>query len=201
MLVQSQYASREIDAVDEGVSLFYPLDYSLHSTYIQLMKAAKRQAVVVLDKIAYFIYDYCKLTTPAPDRVTFRQIWGGNEKIRLDFANFASPHLFALFGLARDVSKMGDWKTIYDHRDALTHRFLVIHDFQGVEQTNTDIPRATLHDFLNQTILAFKIARAAITYLILFVEDQEHLAGQKNTGRTAPVFATPVDGISRYRPK
>lgn len=201
MLVQSQYASQEIDAVDEGVSLFYPLDYSLYSTYIQLLKAAKRQAIAVLDKIAYFIYDYCKLTTPAPDRVTFRQIWGGNDKIRSDLANFASPHLFALFGLAQDVSKKGDWHTIYDHRDALTHRFLVIHDFQRADQTNADIPRINLDEFLNNTISAFKIARAAITYLILFVEHQEHIEIRKNNERAAPVFATPVDGVFRYRPK
>ena len=201
MLVQSQFVSHEIDAVDVGVSLFCPLDYSLHGSYLQLLKAAKRQAIVVLDKIAYFIYDYCNLTTPKSDRVTFRQIFGGNDKIRKDFGNYSSPHLFALFGLAQDVSKKGDWHTIYEHRDELTHRFLVVHEFQRSDQPNADIPRINLDEFLNNTILAFKIARAAITYLILFVEHQEHIAGRKNPGITAPIFATPLDNIFRYRPK
>jgi hypothetical protein len=136
LLVQSQYRAEYIDVVDEGVSLFYPLDYSVQSAYVQLLKAAKKQAIAVLDKVAYFIYDYCNLKTPASDRVTFRQLWGGNNKIRKDLQPFASPHLFALFGLAEDVSKRGDWKLIYEHRDALTHRFLVMHEFQLPNQPN-----------------------------------------------------------------
>src|SRR5574341_94341 len=104
-LAQSQYRLADIDVVDEGVSVFNPLDYSLYSTYIQLLKAANKQAVAVLDKIAYFIYDYCKLTTPAPDRVTLRQIWGGNDRLRGDLNGFANPYLFAVFTLSQDVSK------------------------------------------------------------------------------------------------
>lgn len=200
MLVQSQYESDEIDAIDEGVSLFYPLDYSLHSSYVQLLKTAMRLGIAVLDKVAYFIYDYCKLNTPQPERIDFRNIWG-NDKMRGDLAKFASPHLFALFGLANDVSKKRDWSTIYDHRHALTHRFLVVHDFQRFDQNNDDIPRVNLDEFLNDVIRTFKIARAAITYLILFVEYQEHVESQKNNGITPKIYATPVDSVFRYRPR
>jgi|GEM_PF-3371443 len=204
-LVQSQYQTTEIDVVDVGVSVFYPLDYSLYSTYTQLLKAANKQAIDVLDKIACFIYDYCKLSTPGLDKVSFRNIWGGNQKMRGDLAAFASPHLFALFSLAQDISErkawQGDWSHLYRHRNALTHRFLVLHEMQLTNQTNEDIPRAQVDKFLDDTILAFKIARAALVYLILFVEHRERVEGSKSEGLAMPVLGTPVEGVLRYRPR
>jgi hypothetical protein len=203
-LAQSQYQSPDVDAVDKGVSVFYPLDYSLYSTYIQLLKAANKQAIDVLDKIACFIHDYCKLRTPSPDRVNFRNIWGNNHKVKHDLRPFASPHLFALFNLAQDVSErktwQGDWVYLYRHRNALTHRFLIIHEMQLADQTNKDIPRVKEHEFLTDTIFAFKVARAALVYLILFVEHRERIEGNKAEGLTLPVVGTPVKGVLRHRP-
>lgn len=198
MLAQSQYRSQEIDAIDKGVDLFYPLDHSLHGSYIQLLKAAKRQAISIFDKIAYFIYDYAGLNTPKSDRVTFRQIWGGNDKMRDDLRALESVHLFALFSLSKDVSKTGDWGVIYDHRDALTHRFLVIRQFPKL--TSSDIPETIFDQFLHNTILSFKITRAAIIYLILFIEHQEQLSHGKNHQKTVPFPATPMQDAFRYRP-
>lgn len=199
-LVQSQFDSADIDAVDAGVSLFYPLDYSLQSTYIQLLKAANKQAIAVLDKVAFFIYDYCKLQTPSIDQVSFVNLWGGNEKMRNDLRAFSNPYLFALFTLSRDLSKSGDWNTVYEQRNALTHRFLVLHDMQLSSQPNQDIPRASLDSFLADTISALRIARAAIMYLVLFVEHQEKTESSKSQGLTMPVWGTPMDGIFRHRP-
>jgi tetratricopeptide (TPR) repeat protein len=204
-LVESQYQSPDIDAVDKGVSVFYPLDYSLYSTYIQLLKAANKQAIDVLDKIACFIHDYCKLRTPKPDRVSFRNIWGNSHTVTDDLIPFASPHLFALYNLAQDVSErkdwQGDWVHLYRYRNALTHRFLIIHEMQLDDQTNKDIPRVKEGEFLRDTILAFKIARAALVYLILFVEHIERVGGTKVEGPTLPVVGTPVEGVLRHRPQ
>lgn len=203
-LVQSQYQTTEIDVVDEGVSVFYPLDYSLYSTYIQLLKAANKQAIDILDKIACFIYDYCRLRTPKLDKVSFRNIWGDNQKMTRDLTAFTSPHLFALFNLAQDVSQrknwQGDWSHLYRYRNALTHRFLVIHEMQLTDQTNADIPRAQVDRFLEDTIVAFKVARAALMYLILFVEHRERIERSKSKGLAMPVWGTPVEGVLRYRP-
>lgn len=199
-LAQSQFETDDLSSVDEGVSLFYPLDYSLQSVYIQMLKAANVQAIAVLDKIAFFIYDYCNLKTPPPNQVSFSNIWGGNEKIRHDLNDFASPPLFALFALARDLSRQGDWYSIYEYRNALTHRFLVLHDMQISRQTNADIPRAQLDTFINNTIMTLKIARSAVMYLILFVEHQENATRSDKNGITMPIFGTPIEGIFRHRP-
>jgi hypothetical protein len=78
-------------------------------------------------------------------------------------------------------------------------RFLVLHDFESGDQPNSDIPRAREAVFLNDTVLAMKIARAAIIYLILFVEYEK----RKNTpeGLTAPIFPVPLDDGFRHKPK
>ncbi|NJL54426.1 hypothetical protein HC928_03970 [bacterium] len=157
-LVQSQFSIPELDVVDEGVLLVYPLDYSLHSVYIQLLKASLKQAISVLDKVAYFLYDYCKMKTPASDKVSFLQIWGGGDRLPKQLRSFENPYLLALFYLARDVAKSGEWNFIYQHRNALTHRFLVLHDMDlGQQQANSDIPRAQEDNFTNQVIFATKL--------------------------------------------
>jgi tetratricopeptide (TPR) repeat protein len=200
-LAQSQYRLDELDVVDKGVVLVYPLDYSLHSIYIQLLKASIKQAISVLDKIAYFIYDYCKLTSPASDRVAFRQLWGGGTKLRKDLNKLKNPYLHALFSLSHDVAKNGDWSAIYEHRDALTHRFLVIHDlWLGDAQPNADIPRDKEGRFLNRAILATKIACAAYMYLILFVALEEEKLASSSTGIMLPMLMTEVDDIFRHHP-
>ncbi len=200
-LVQSQYASAEIDAVDEGVTLIYPLDYSLNSSYIQLLKAARKQAIDVLDKVAFFIYDYSGIQRKGLsfDTVSFLKLF--EEKGSLtDFGDFYNWSLFALMTLAHDCSKNGDWNIFYQHRHALTHRFLILHDIAVPPSTN-DLPRVWEPDFLNQTTLAFQVAKAAVMYLILFVERHENKRRSQSTGLSMPMNATPVEGVFRHRPQ
>ena len=102
-LVQSQFKSDVIDAVDMGVTLVQPeFGFPVYfGTNIQLLQSALKQAVSVLDKVAYFLYDYCKLKTK-PDQVSFLKIWGdfGQHKVPKGFENYTCSHLFALFTLA-----------------------------------------------------------------------------------------------------
>ena len=151
-LVQSQIPSEIIDSIDEGVTLFYTLDYALYSSYVQLVKMALKQTIMVLDKIAFFIYDYCRLSKPSPTRVTFTGLWLklDDGKIRDDLGEFKNPYLFALFTLARDLSKNGDWNYLQQFRNAITHRFLVIHSEDFIGDYNPDIPRHDIDDFINK---------------------------------------------------
>ena len=75
-LFQSQYQSAIIDAVDEGIGYFRTYDCARYGIYVQLLKSALMQAIAVLDKVAYFIYDYCGMSKPDPDKVSFRTILG-----------------------------------------------------------------------------------------------------------------------------
>ncbi len=199
-LVQSQQQSANLDIVDEGVSLFYPFDYSLHSVYVQLLKAAMKQAISVLDKVAYFIYDYCKMSSIKPKQVSFKKLFEDSSSLSKELSAFHSQYLFAMFSLCRDVSKGGPWSSIYDDRDALTHRFLVLHNIKLTAQPNPDIPRELESSFLEKVILATKIAKFAVMYLIMFVATEENktLANFKGNFMTMP--AVPLDKSFRHRP-
>ncbi len=207
-LVQSQYASEVIDAVDEGVLLFYPLDYSLYSTYIELLKAALRQAVSVLEKVAYFIYAYCELKTPRLSDVGFKSeaLWlkkdnAAKDTLRAELAQRQNPFLLALFGIFRDVSKGGEWAYIYEHRHALTHRFVAIHDTVITQPQDVHIERVSEGEFLKRAIKAMQVARAAVMYLILFVDEEEQGAVSGSGGIEPTIYGTPVDGVFRHRPR
>jgi hypothetical protein len=199
-LVQSQRQSADLDVVDEGIALVYPLDFSLHSVYVQLLKAAMKQAIAVLDKVAFFVYDYCGLTTPPADRITFRQLFGGNPTMRKELAAVQNPYMFALFNLSREVSKNGAWGGIYEYRDALTHRFLVLHNVEPKSLPNNDIPREKEDTFTNRVIRATKIARAAVIYLILFVALEEERLSDKHSGIMPKIYGTPLDKGFRHKP-
>ena len=199
-LVQSQYRSETVEAIDEGVALYYPLDYSLDSAYIQFLKASIRYALGVLDKIANFVRDYCKVNLKDKD-VYFTNLWSMNKSpllMRQELASKRNVFLWGLFDLALDLRKGGYYLSIVEQRHALTHRFVVVHDMLLSDQTNKDIPRIRLSDFRGQCILATQIARSAVIYLILMVDVQERV---EDAGRPSlPIVGTPIDDRLRWRP-
>ncbi|MCL4506482.1 MAG: LA2681 family HEPN domain-containing protein [Chloroflexi bacterium] len=200
-LVQSQYRADAIDTVDWDVALYYPLDYSLHSAYIELMKSSLRLAVDVLDKVAFFVWDYCGITTINKLKVNFRTLWAAQASLttlRPELANRDNAYLIALLDLSLDVRDDGYYGDIYKRRNALTHRFLVVHDMVLDRQTNPDIPRLHLHEFLRECIQALQIARAAVIYLILLVDTEERKLG--NEHRFGVIRGTPVDDAFRWTP-
>ena len=172
-LFQSQYQSSNIDAVKEGVGYFRTFDGALYDIYVQLLKSALKQAVTVLDKVAYFIYAYCEMTKPEPDVVSFRTIWGdvNGGKLQKAFKGYENKYLFALFTLARDLCKGGDWESLISDRNIVTHRFMILHESQIDDQTSGNIPHKSIEDFRSDTLFALKTARAATMYLMLFVDE------------------------------
>ena len=170
LLVQSLYESPIIDAVDDGVTLYPSFDFAMNGTYVQLLKSALKQAIAVLDKVAYFLYDFCNLTKPPPHQVTFLKIWGdlGNGKLQKAFNDFKSPYLFALFTLARELYKNGDWNAIIEDRNVISHRYIILNMLEADDLANQEIPFKHIDDFLGNAIFALKIARAAVMYLIQF---------------------------------
>ena len=75
LLVQSQYKSSFAEIIDYDVEYYYPQDYSIYSSYIEMMKISYRIALDTLDKIAYFIKDYCELNDIKPHLVDFKNIF------------------------------------------------------------------------------------------------------------------------------
>lgn len=181
-LFQSQYRSNIMDAVDDGVGYFRTYDGAQYGIYVQLLKSALKQAVDVLDKVAYFIYDYCRLSKPTPDKVSFRTIWGdvNSGKLKKAFAEYENEYLFALFTLARDLSKAGDWEWLMESRGIVTHRFMILHESSMDGKAYGEIPHRSIEDFRSDTLFALKMARAAMMYLILFVDEHGRLWSRAN---------------------
>ena len=63
LLVQSQYKTKYAEVIDQDVDYYYPLDYSIYSSYEEMLKISYRLAVDTLDKIAFFVKDYCGISS------------------------------------------------------------------------------------------------------------------------------------------
>ncbi len=178
-LFQSQSLSSAIDAVAVGVEFYKTYDHANYSAYMQLLKAALKQAVAVLDKVAFFLFDYCNLEANPSYKVkenvvSFLRLWENGLTsgiLPCAFMGYENSHLFALFTLARDLYSQGDWKSVMENRHKVTHRFLILHDEQADFQPNADIPRKPIAEFRANALHATQIARAATMYLVQFVEE------------------------------
>ena len=201
LLVQSQFRSPVYEAIDNEVTLYYPLDYSANGSYIQLLKSAYKLAIDVLDKIAFFIKDYFNVISIKEVDVNFRKIFTSDPtafELRPELVEKKNPYLFGLFDLSIDLRKGGDYEGIYLTRNLLTHRFLVIQLF--AIETNSKIPTIDVDKFIKDCISVMKLARAALLYLILMVDYQE----KKERDYSKPYFTIPsdiVDDIFRWKPR
>lgn len=175
-LIQSQYHSTVVDTIDEDVILFDTLDYSIHNAYSQFLKLSLKSTIDTFDKIAQFLCDYCAVEDKTPKNIQFRNIWTQNQSqnlIRPEFASRKNPQLMALFDLSLDFRKNGYYQDIYEQRNAITHRFLIVHEM-GTFNGHTDLTtRISKDDLFRSSIIALQLLRAAVMYLILFVDSEE----------------------------
>jgi len=202
LLVQSQYRANHADVIDQDVDYYYPADYSINSSYGEMLKISYRLAVDTFDKIGFFVKDYCKIKSLAINEVNFRNAFSPKNQpneLRSELKHIKNKFVFGLMDLASDMKNEGYYSFIYDRRNALTHRFLSIHN-ESVKKmvVNKDIPRIQLHDFINETIHTLQILKSAIIYLILFVAVEEKK--DVNEGIALPVFSTKVEGVLQWKP-
>lgn len=202
LLVQSQYQTNHADVIDKEVDYYYPLDYSLYSSYVEMLKVSYRLAVDTLDKIAFFVKDYCGLKTLSTRDTNFRNVFSTSKhplELRSELNQKKNNYLFGLLDLALDLKKGGDYSFVYERRNALTHRFLSIHAESIIEdEKDSTLPRIQLNDFLMETIQALQILKAAIIYLLLFVDVNEK--NQITAGLSMPVISTKIKGVLRWKP-
>ena len=161
-----------MNSVSKGVDFYNTYDFARYDAYVQLLKSALRQAVGVLDKIAYFLYDYCEVKYLQTHQVSFRAMFKNNKSkdtMHDDLKSYENMYLLALFTLATDLGYRGDWKTIMDDRNIVTHRFMMLHEEPVELNPNKNIPRKQINEFRESTIHALQIARVATMYLVLFV--------------------------------
>jgi len=188
LLVQSQYPRSPQAGIGQATKFMDTLDYSKWGIPTSLLKASFAISMNVLDKIAFFINDYLDLKIDVR-KVSFksRDLWLEQKSMRR-----SAPHdkertrtvrreilgtnnysLFALYDIYTD-SKSKPLKELWDIRNALTHRYLVVHELMlpipPLKEAHHHIEYA---QFLRQTLDALRLVRAAILYLTSFVDIQE----------------------------
>ena len=108
-------------------------------------------------------------------------------------------HLYALYDIARDLLKEKDNHLHYfkEMRDNLTHIYLVPHSFQDSEwYAASDNQKCHIgyRDFFDHTVTLMQIVRAAVIYLVAFIDEKER---KRMLRSKTPAFST---GIRRHKP-
>ncbi len=171
ILVESQYGKKAYDNISKRTTYVDSLDYSRFDIYGGLLKSAYELSYNVLDKIGCFINDYCELGVKE-EKVHFTSIWQEGNQMRNKLLNTKNVSLYALYDIYRDF-KSGYNEQIRQIRHALTHRRLIVYDLLRPGQ-QLDPSYEILYDSLvEQTTKLMRLTRAAIIYLINFVNENE----------------------------
>lgn len=167
-LILSQHVYSDLEFIDNNVSLVNTLSYESQNINTQLLKDAFSNFYNILDKIAYFINDYCKLGI-GERGINFKNIWYlecNDNIIRLRDLDFDNDGLTALLDINEDL-RWGKENELTEPRNALTHRFLKVKSF-SINDGDMDE-----EDLYEKTLELAKIVRNAIIYLMRVVDYEE----------------------------
>lgn len=167
-LILSQHAYSNLDFIDDTVDLVNTLSYESQNINTQLIKDAFSNFYNILDKIAYFINDYCKLGI-GETSINFKNVWYSEcnkNKIAFRNLNFDNDGLSALLDINEEL-RWGKENELTEPRNALTHRFLKVKSFSINED---EIDEMELYE---KTLKLAKIVRNAIIYLMRLVDYEE----------------------------
>jgi len=200
--IQGLSSSKNIASIYKNVELYSPLDYSLEGPYIQLLKTSLRSSMDLLDKMAVFVHDYFRIKKGKDRYIYFRNIWTESPnpyKLKPEFKESKNIFAFALSDIARELSFGGHLNHLIGLRNALTHRFLVVHDIIHPEQLNTDIKRIKFRDFINDCLTALTISKSSIMYLILLIDTEERKK-KKGNYILKKIPLSPTEKINSWSP-
>ncbi|MGD1004659.1 MAG: LA2681 family HEPN domain-containing protein [Methanoregulaceae archaeon] len=175
-LIQSNYQSTVVDTIDQDVILYDPLDYSIYNAYVQLLMLSLKSTMDTFDKIAQFLREYCAVNNISAKKTYFRTIWTKDRSqnmMRSEFSSRKNKFLLALFDLSLDLQKNGYYQYIYERRNAITHRFLIVHEMMTPNEQTNVTSRISREDLFKISITALQLLRAVVIYLILFVDSEE----------------------------
>lgn len=182
---------------DRDVLLYNTLDYPAYGLHVEKQKLAFRAAYSVLDKVAFFLNHYMRLSIPKRS-VSFRKLWYEKSsklgrELRGQFAGLRNWPLRGLFWLSKDLYEDApgfrqamepEAKGLAQLRNLLEHRYVKIHDelWPGPPDSSNRVALAlsdTLAhsvyrgDFAQKALKMLRLARAALIYLSLGIHIQE----------------------------
>jgi hypothetical protein len=178
------------------------LDYAVYGVRIASLKLAFQSAYNILDKIAHFLNDYLALGVPPGTKLTFTTngwIWRkkNSNLLRSELMDSNNQHLLGLYDLARDLDTFGPkpteengyWGPLRHTRNSLTHEYLILH-IEGIGWA-VEADDEALHlfytDFVDQAMDLLQLVRAAVIYLIAFVDLEERKKAQAAQGLVSPI--------------
>ncbi len=204
LLFQAISPSLNTVPIDDLTTYVDNLDYAVYGVRIASLKLAFESAYNILDKIAHFLNDYLGLGVRSGPGLTFTtngRIWRkkNSNLLRSELMDLNNQHLFGLYDLARDLDidhthpeKNGYWGRLRHTRNSLTHEYLIPH-IEGMGWA-VKADNESLHlfytDFVHQTIDLLQLVRAAVIYLIAFVDLEERKKSQVAEGLVAPMYVT-----------
>lgn len=171
ILVESQFKRKALDNISKRTTYVDSLDYSRFDIYGGLLKSAYELSYNVLDKIGCFINDYCELGVKEK-KVHFTSIWQDGNQMRNKLFNTKNISLYALYDIYRDF-KSGYNEQMRQIRHALTHRRLVVYDLLRPGRQLDPAYEILYDSLLEQTKRLMRLTRAAVIYLINFVNEEE----------------------------
>ena len=150
---------------------------------IEKLRVSFRLCFGILDKIAVAI---CELYKVKPKKsIYFHTFWQLNEDGRCDkFESIKNPGLLALYSIATDLNKEGEWFCFKKWRNALEHGFLIV-----TEQTEFRDPYKTINFFENIEVICLndfqdfleQLLQLTRSSIFSFVFSVRHLALQNNS--------------------
>jgi len=184
------------DFIDNDSFYYDCMDDSVFGNKTQKMKVAFRMFYSILDKVAYFLYDYLELeaqmTSKISKKVYFRNIWNydfdDNGMIAANFDNKKNWPMKGLYWISRDIFENNekfikalepDAAEMNRLRNAIEHKYLKVFPNMNFKEIKEDhkidtlAKKITIEDLKTKTIKLLKLSREALIYLSLSVNQEE----------------------------
>lgn len=170
MFAQSQLPDDQTSQISDQTTLIN-IGYSASNLYVGMLKAAYKETVGVLDKMAILINHYLKLENEENDpRLDYRKVWfkdltksNGLHDAITDKKN--SHYLHGVFSILQEIDKL-------DHglRNALTHRYAKVYIMMADKSKDS----YSYQELVEKTTKLQYLTKCAIISLVMFVNHIEN---------------------------
>lgn len=178
LLVQSFYKDSQLCFIDKDAILLNTLDSSTYGIFLEQAKTSFRISFSILDKIAFFVNQYCKLKMREKS-IYFHSISPLRyPNLLKTFFPLVNPYLAALMDLSNDFEN-DYFKKFVKLRNSFEHRFESIYLFNNgdLKITGNEVREKSglisLAEFRTLHLELLLIVKSAIFYLALMVDWEE----------------------------
>lgn len=173
------------------------LDYAVYGMQTSMLLLSQRACIDILDKIAVAAAEYFGIGDPAPEKISFSNLWFAPQKKDQPFAwhsflnapiHNGNTAIIALAELSLDVQKGGALYQKKAYRRSSTHRFTVLHDI-GCDPSrhSAHVEHYPLEDFKAHLVESLQMVRSALLYFVEMISIAEAEKGDPDKAATLNV--------------